>query len=265
MLVPLHRLASVLTRASLAAATRRLPILLLATVLWAGCASTQPYQGMTIQEVFDEGVRSFEEGDWDDAIEAFETVLFAAPNSEVAPEARYRMGQAFFRQEEYVSAAAEFERFLERFPTDERAPDAGLGVCRSYAALSPIVQRDQSDTERAYDACSETAAEFAGTEAAERAAEIRDRMWEKLAEKTFIGGEFYFDRELYDSALIYYEDVVENYPDSRVAPRALRRMYEAYREIGYQEEAQETLERLRQEYPESEAARALEGRTGRSG
>lgn len=240
-------------------------LLLVGALSAAGCASTTPYQGMTIQEVYDAGIRSYENGEWDDAIEAFETVLFAAPNSEVAPEARYRMGRAFFEQGEYVSAASEFERLLERFPVHDRASDASLGVCRSYAQLSPIVQRDQTDTERAYQACSETVADFPGTEAAERAAEIRDRMWQKLAEKVFVGGEFYFDRQLYDSALIYYEEVVEEYPDTRVAPRALRRMYDAYRAIGYDEEAEETLDRLLQEYPDSEAARELGRRTDRRG
>lgn len=240
--------------------------LVLVVAFWAGaCASTTPYQGMTVQEVYDAGIRSYENGEWDDAIEAFETVVFAAPNSDVAPEARFRMGRAFFEKGEYVSAASEFERLLERFPVHERAPEASLGVCRSYAELSPIVQRDQTDTEGAHRACSETVDDFQGTEVAERAAEIRDRMWEKLAEKVFIGGEFYFDRQLYDSALLYYEEVVEDYPDTRSAPRALRKMYDAYREIGYDEEAEETLDRLLQEYPDSEAARELGRRTDRRG
>lgn len=225
----------------------------------SACASSGgPYQGMNLGDVYQIGLGHLENEEWDDAVEAFETVVFAAEGLEEAAPARYYLGRAFFGDEQYITAAAEFERFLERYPTHQLAPDAALGVCESYVALSPIIPRDQGDTERAYRECQAAALDFAGTEAAQRAAELREQMWEKLAEKVYHSGDYYYSRNLFDSAILYFEDVVDNYPDTEAAPRALARMYEAYQEIGYEEEAQETRDRLLREYPDSEAAQSLD-------
>ncbi|MFW6200013.1 MAG: outer membrane protein assembly factor BamD [Gemmatimonadota bacterium] len=225
----------------------------------SACASSGgPYQGMNLDEVYQIGLEHLENEDWGDAIEAFETVVFGAEGLAEAGPARYYLGRAFFGDEQYLTAAAEFERFLERFPNHTLAPQAALGVCESYVALSPIIPRDQGDTERAYRECQAAALDFAGTEAAQEAAELRERMWQKLAEKVYHSGNYYFSRNLYDSAILYFEDVVENYSDTEAAPRALARMYEAYQEIGYEEEAEETREQLLRDYPDSEAAQGLD-------
>lgn len=230
-----------------------------------GCASGSPYQGMNLEEVYDIGLRHLEAERWDDAIEAFETVVFAAEGLESAAPARYHLAEAFYGDEQYVTAASEYGRFLERYPGHELAPDAGLGVCRSYVALSPIIPRDQTDTERAYQECSAAAQDFAGTEAAQQAVELRDQMWAKLAEKIFHSGEYYFNQDFYDSAILYFEDVADNYPQTSAAARALGRMYEAYLEIGYEEEAEETRERLLSDYPDSDAARAVRAEESQEG
>lgn len=231
---------------------------LLPLVLPACASSGGPYQGMNLEQVYQIGLEHLENEEWGDAIEAFETVVFGAEGLESAAPARYQLGRAFYGDEQYLTAAAEFERFLERYPTHELAPDAALAICRSYVALSPIIPRDQGDTERAYRECQAAALDFAGTEQAQEAADLRDRMWEKMAEKVYHSGDYYFSRDLYDSAILYFEDVVETYPDTDAAPRALARMYEAYQVIGYEEEAQETRERLLRDYPDSEAARTVD-------
>jgi outer membrane protein assembly factor BamD (BamD/ComL family) len=84
-------------------------------------------------------------------------------------------------------------------------------------------------------------------------------MWHRLAAKTFQGGDWYQRRRAYDSALIYYEDVVRLYPRTSYAPRALRRMMEVYDALDYDEEMEETRARLLRLYPESPEARALAG------
>lgn len=241
--------------------TRAGPFLLFAllAILLPACASSGgPYQGMNLEDVFQIGMGHLENEEWGDAIEAFETVVFAAEGLESAAPSRYYLARSFYGDEQYITAAAEYERFLERYPTHELAPDAALGICESYVALSPIIPRDQGDTERAYRECQAAALDFAGTEEAQEAADLRDRMWQKLAEKVYHSGDYYFSRNLYDSAILYFQDVVDTYPDTDAAPRALARMYEAYQEIGYEEEAEETRERLLRDYPDSEAARTLD-------
>ena len=94
-----------------------------------------------------------------------------------------------------------------------------------------------------------------------RAQAILDDMLAKLAEKDFQTGEFYRKRGAIDSAIMYYERMIEQYPNAPAVPKALLRLYESYSEIGYTQEADAARERLLREFPDSEQARELASRT----
>jgi len=227
--------------------------LVLGLVLSA-CGTARPYMGMLPQDVLQEGLRHMQDEDWNDAIDAFEHVLFSFPSFEGAPQARFHLAEAYFNQEDYLTAASEYVRFRDRYPTHEWTPQAALGVCRSYLELSPIVQRDQSYTRQAYEECSNVARDYPGTESGRRAAELRDRMWDKLGRKLLIAAEFYMSRDMFDSAIIYLEDIWQNYRRTSAAPQAVKLLIEANQEIGYADEAQTWRERLLSDFPDSPQA-----------
>lgn len=202
-------------------------------------------------------VAAYESGKWSRAIAALERLTLAFPNHERIVEARLRLGQAYFHKGDYLIAASEFERIIERYPAHELADDAALGVCEAYSGLSPIPQRDQTYTERGITACENVMRSYPGTESVARASPLRDSLRMKLAEKDYQNGDFYFRRHLYDSAIIYYQHVVERYPDTSVAPKALLRLVEVYTRIGYAEDAEAARDRLLRDYPDSPEARRL--------
>ncbi len=225
--------------------------------LLQGCASEPPYQGLTADQLFELGTREFQEEDWDEAIRVFERLAFTDPTYEGLVDARIYLARAYFNREEYLTAISEYTRVMDRHPGHPRAPEAALGVCRSYVQLSPHVQRDQTYTEQAYNACSNVVADFRGSEVSLRAQELRDQMRDKLARKVFVGGEFYFDRDMYDSAIIYFQDVLAQYPQAPAAADALLHLYRSYAEIGWEEEAEEARQRLLEQFPDSAAAREV--------
>jgi outer membrane protein assembly factor BamD len=194
------------------------------------------------------------EGELDNAIRTLDRLLLAYGDWERVPEARLMLGNAYAAKEEYLTAATEYRRFLDRYPGHPGAADAALGRCRSYAALSPQPERDQTYTQDALRECSNAALDFAGTPQAEEATEIAREMRTKLAEKDYLNGEFYFRRDLHDSAIMYFEFVIQRYPDTEYAPLALLGIYEANMEIGYEDLAAEARDRLLAEYPDSPAA-----------
>ena len=75
------------------------------------------------------------------------------------------------------------------------------------------------------------------------------RAW--FAEKDYRNGLFYYKRRAYDSGIIYFKDVVANYPESRWAGDALLRLADSYRAIGYQDELRETCAHARRFYPQA--------------
>ena len=77
------------------------------------------------------------------------------------------------------------------------------------------------------------------------------RLDEWFAAKDFDTGDGYFRRKAYDSAIIYFRDVVKNYPNTDRARQAMVRMVQAYRSpvMNYKEDAREVCATLRVLYP----------------
>ena len=230
---------------------------LLVSCVIVACSSSPPYAGMSDDEIVEHGLRAYDAGDWDEVVQSLGRVVLAAPNHPRGDEVRLALANAYSEREEYLTAAAEFEMFLVRYPSHGRAPDASIGICRSYAELSPHPQRDAEYTRRARDACRNTVLDFQGTNIAEEAERLRVEMVEKLAQKEFEDGRFYERRNLYDSAILYYQNLVEQYPGTSWSPRGWAALHRTYRTIGWTEEAEEARSNLLSLYPDSPEAREL--------
>jgi outer membrane protein assembly factor BamD len=232
-------------------------LILMALPLLAGCGSSNPYQGMEAEELYLLGRQKYEEQDWDHAIRALDRLLISFGTSPLVADARMLLAQSYFAKGDYLTARSEYQRFLDRFPGSPDAPRAALGICRGLAALSPRPERDQNYTNEAISICRNVVVDYAGSEASVEAAELANNMRLKLAEKEYLNADFYFRRELWDSAIKYYEFVVQLYPESEWAPRALLGIYRSNTAIGYDDLADEARERLLAEYPDSPAAQEV--------
>ena len=242
--------------------TRRLLTLIFDSLMGAfACASNSKYQGLDATGVFLLAQEEMADEDYGDAAESLDRLLLVYPNFEDGGEANFLLANAYFLDEQYITAASEYTRFLDRYPGHPRAPEAALGVCRAYSELSPISQRDQTFTDQALAVCRNVVADYPTLPVAQEAAQLSNEMRGKLARKIYENGDFYLRRGLNDSAIIYFEDVVNNYPESEFAPDALLGIIEAYQRIGYEDEVQQARDRLLTDYPDSEAARSLGGAT----
>jgi len=232
----------------------------------SACASASPYQGLTAEDLYELGVREFEAGNWEEAAEALDFLLLRVTDAsfEHGADARLMLAEAYFNDESYLSAQSAFTRFIERHPGDPRRREAALGVCRSYAALSPIPELDQTYTLQAESVCQNVVLDYSGVdeEIAARAQELVNEMRDKLGEKMYMNAMHYFQREWWDSAIQYFDILLTEYGDTQWAPRSIARMIESYEELGYDPEVQLWRETLINSYPESPEARALMSRLG---
>jgi outer membrane protein assembly factor BamD len=242
--------------------TRRI----LKTAVWTGLVALAacgpkraPLTELTAEDLWGRGIEAYNGEDWDGAIRYFDRFALVGGTDPRTYQARYYSAQAHFEKDEYVTAAAEFARLATDLGRHDQADDARFGACRAYEELSPDPQLDQEYTRAALDHCGALVEYFPDSEFAGPAGEIVDQMWDKLAEKVYSSGDWYRRRRAYDSALLYFEDVVEQYPQTRWAPRALLRMVEIYGILEWDEEREETRSRLLREYPQSEAAKDVQG------
>lgn len=232
--------------------------LFLCLLLLSGCASRgiDPTT-LTADQLWARATGFFEAENYGRAIPLLDVFVQQHLGDPRAPRARFMLGEAHYERREYVTAATHYQRLLEDFPNSELNLDARFAICESYVQLSPKAQLDQEYTYAALAHCESVATYFPDTPQAERASVYADDMEEKLARKVYLAGEFYQRRKAYDAAIVYYSDVVDQFPGTEVAPMALEGLLETYEALGYVEEAEEAREKLLRDYPESSEAQAL--------
>ncbi|HEV8266086.1 MAG TPA: outer membrane protein assembly factor BamD [Gemmatimonadales bacterium] len=176
------------------------------------------------------------------------TFEFAPSQPELAT-VRFYLAECYFQTGDRVQAAHEFSKVADDFPGSEYAPVALLRAGDSNLRLWRRAELDPTYGETALSIYQTLASLYPNSDAAARARLHVRRLQEQFAEKTYKNGMFYLKRKAYDSGIIYFKDVIANYPATKRAPDALLRLVDSYRAIGYTEELEETCAHLRRFYP----------------
>lgn len=237
-------------------------ILFVATLaaLSSACASGGPrLDQFDAEALFAYGMAQMREEDWTKAAEAFQRFTFEYATHPRYQEARFQLAEAYFSDEQYITAANEYARLADDFPAGPWVDDARFKVCESYQRLSPRIELDQEYTEAAVQHCQSLLAYHPGSPFEARGREIIAEMTAKLALKVYQTAAYYERRGAVDSAVMYYERAVEQYPATPVAPRALLRLVRIYDELEYREEGQRARDRLLRDYADSAEAKELQG------
>src|SRR5438876_9564075 len=171
------------------------------------------------------------------------------PGSPELAQARYYLAESWFQVGDYVQAASEFRKVADEFSTTEYASLALLRAGDANLRLWHRPELDPAYGETALAIYQELAGRFPDSDAAARARAHVRRLENQFAEKTYKTGIFYQRRKAWDSAIIYFKDVIANFPNSARAPDALLRLVDSYRAIRYTQELDETCEHLRRFYP----------------
>lgn len=235
-----------------------LTLLLLSTAV-VGCPKELP-RDVPPEELYRIGVEAFERERWSRAIEALQRFMFQDPGNVKADSAQFLVGQAYFNQDQYLTAAAEFMRLAQTRPAAPLADDARYRACLSYYELSPRPELDQEYTQDAIEQCRSVMLLYPGSPFAAEAAERTRELTNKLARKYYLNAEYYYKRRAYDSAIIYLEHLLSTYSGAAIEPEALFMLHETYERLGYRPEAEQMRQRLLNEYPDSPQARELRRR-----
>jgi outer membrane protein assembly factor BamD len=228
----------------------------------AGCGAKNKVPDQLAPDVlFEKALAELQGRHWAKATELFERFTIQYPTHPRLQEARFDLAEAYFGKKEYITAANEYSRLANDYPAGPYADDARFKVCESYYKLAPKPQLDQQYTKSAIDHCESLLTYYSSSEFAERGRKIISELKTRLADKMYLAGEFYFKRDAYDPAIVYYEAVLREYPDTETAPRALMRMYESYRVLNYKEEMEAAKARLLKDYPTSPEAKQLQQTT----
>ena len=203
----------------------------------------------THQALWSAAMREYQARRWDHAVTAFERLTLDLPAADtLLPRAHFHLGKAYAGRGEHLLAAQSFSRVAQEFPADALADDAILEAARSYQRLWRKPSLDAQYGETAIATYRSLVAAYPESPLASEANAGIRRLEEWFAKKDYENGLHYFRRKGYDSAIIYFKDVVEKYPETATSRAAQLRLVEAYRAIRYRDDATDVCNALRAKY-----------------
>lgn len=99
----------------------------------------RPAAGDPIQ-LYQAAYRDYQRGNWDLAIEGFEDFLDESPDSDLADNASYWIGESYYSQQKYRQAIERFDQVVSRYPQSDRVPAALLKKGLAYLELGQRAQ-----------------------------------------------------------------------------------------------------------------------------
>ncbi len=187
---------------------------------------------------------------WENAAAGFERLTTALPARDtLLPRSYFYLADSHARRSEHLLAAQSFQRLAESFPDDSLADDALFGAGRAYQRLWRKPALDAQYGQQAIATFRTLLSAYAASPLRDQAARRIADLDQWLATKDYDSGMHYFRRKAYDSAIIYFKDVVRDYPQTPKAKEAYLRLHASYRRIRYAEDAREVCDTLRQRYP----------------
>ncbi len=210
----------------------------------AACAGGGRISYVSPSDAFQKGMVYYESGRYTRAAEYFRGVFDFGRAHEWADEAQLQLARALRMNQEYITAASEYTRFMEFFRTDPRVPDAEYERAMTYYEQSPRIELDQTSTRRGIEAFNLYIQRFPAHDSVEAAVRRVAELRQKLAEKQFYNARLYERRGLYEAAALSYELTFDKFPDTPLADDALMGAIRSYIRFSDQSVEQRQAERL---------------------
>ncbi|HEY7234702.1 MAG TPA: outer membrane protein assembly factor BamD [Gemmatimonadaceae bacterium] len=210
------------------------------------------------EDLYRAGLREFEKRKWDNAVAAFEKLTLELPARDtLLPRSYWYLATAHERQGEHLLAAQSFSKLVESFPDDSLSDDAALAAARSYWKMWRKPSLDPTYGEMALSTYNELLGLYPTSSlipvAQKELAEVEN--W--FAIKNYEAGLFYFRRKAFDSAILYFKDVLTRWPNSPTARVTSLKLVEAYKAIRYREDASDLCTSLRKKYTNDSGVREV--------
>ena len=224
----------------------------LALLLVAPLACKPPFDPKiypSADKLYEVALAEFRARRFDNAVKAFEKLtLDLAARDPRLPLAFYYLAQSHNQLGEHLLAANTYNRLVDAFPQDTLVDDGLYHAAKAYQKEWRKPQLDATYGSSAITAYQSLLSSFPDSPFAPKARDELIKLDAWLAEKDYDTGYLYLKRKAYDSAIIYFKDVIRLHPNAPKTRDAYLRLLEAYRAIRYTEDARDLCAEMRTKY-----------------
>jgi outer membrane protein assembly factor BamD len=238
-----------------------------AVLLLSGCTffGSRPNTVAPAASLYETGERLLLQDKLEAAREQFSWLAERHPESELAPVARFLVGETYYRAKDFEKAATEFDSFVTLYPGHQIADLGQYRLARSYFDQMPTLERDQKITAQSLAEFQKLIRLYPESRYAPDAIVKIEACRLRLAQKELWIADFYMRQGKYESALARFDTVLRDYGRTQAAPQALYQKADALIRLGRQDEAASLLKRLVDEFPSSDWSRRARDRQAARG
>lgn len=202
------------------------------------------------EALYQAALKEFNARRWENAARAFERLTTElSPRDPRIAIAYYYLARAQDKRGDHLLAAKSFSRIYELLPQDTLADN---GLFESGVQYFKMWRKPVLDAEYGQDAITQfqtLESVYPDSPLAERADAQLKKLDEWFATKDYETGYHYLKRKAYDSAIIYFKDVIRLHPNAPKTRDAYLRLHQAYKAINYKEDMRELCDSMRKAYP----------------
>ncbi len=197
-------------------------------------ASCNEYQKVLkspdIDYKYKKAIEYFDDAEYDKAYGLFDELLILYRGTENAAEVYYYYAMTSYQLKDFILAAYHFKNFAKTFPNHPKTELAYYMIGYCHYLESPAYSLDQDFTYRAINDLQLFANLYPSSDKLLSANELIEELRAKLERKAFERAHLYFDMEQYQSAVVSFNIVLDEYPDTEFREESMYyRSVAAYR------------------------------------
>ncbi|MBK9293777.1 MAG: outer membrane protein assembly factor BamD [Oligoflexia bacterium] len=215
-----------------------------------GCSSIQVADPNSAEGMFKIAEQLEKDERFEEAITKFNELRNKHPYSRYATEAELRVADIHFKKEAFIESATAYQLFKDFHPKHPRNDYVTYKIALSYFNQLPsTIDRDLTPAFKAISAFKEVESSYSTSEYFKEAQTKKNECIKMLAEKELYIANFYFIRDIYDSALKRFESLITKFPNRSFDEEALYKAGISAFETGQKERGEKHIRELLKTFP----------------
>ncbi|MDR1728641.1 MAG: outer membrane protein assembly factor BamD [Acidobacteriota bacterium] len=181
--------------------------------------------------LFETGENYLKRGQYIKSRLAFQTLLNTYPDSDMASEAYFSMGDSFYEEggtENLLQAEDQYKNFIVFYPGDPKSDDAQMKIISLNYKMMRSPDRDPQYAHRTLEEIEVLERKYPNSDFLPIARQLKVGVEDNLARGDLSVGEFYLKRKNPLGARLRFQEVVDKYKDFEEMDRVLFRLGELY-------------------------------------
>src|SRR5882724_2000224 len=210
--------------------TRLVVSTLVAIALFAGCSAKK--EKLSADEYYKHASEAFANKNYPVAVNSYKDLLDQYPFSDHAEEAELQIAHAQYKSHHYPEAIASFNDFQRMHPMSPHLAEIYYLLGKSYMDQMTTTDRDQGASENAHGWFRVVIDRYPTSPYAAKARRKLASCRRSLADHELYIASYYFKRKNVAAGENRVKGILENYPDTPAATRAITALADAYASAG---------------------------------